>query len=407
MKLTIKRLMILALALVMVLSLCACGGNDRDDDDDDDDDDKGSSFWNGKPTEPTDDGSTYPIVTEPLPTEPPVPTAEEQALLDAYAEIVDFKLNISDYYQEAYEQLTTMDLTVIDKWMGTEYLDPAINWDYNTILAGFTVLENVKLEEHEFTTDHLGNESERYYYVSWEYNEDGLVCNDWNGSFAISYGADLLTRPRFDKNGQRQYVFDDNGRITGIRYGRGSDDDFTVEYLLTYVFDENGNIVEEVLTDTSGNSKHIYHTYNEKNQRVETRDQTLSSYLYIDTYTYDDAGNLIGYEYSHYIAWNNKLFSKDIWEYTYDANGILVSATRRYEQWAEDFWTGNFFMDKHQTDLYTFTCDAEGNILQADVTYGDIFTSDNGTEYTSKQPSNPTSKVVFTYGDYVIYTPAQ
>lgn len=424
MKLTIKKLMILALALVMALSMCACAGNDRDDDDDDDDDRNNRETISDILQQPTEN-ETIPVLPadpEPMPTiitEPAEPTEEELAILNEYAWIQSELRYASDEQVEYYyEWLRDMDRTALDKWAGTEYA-PAeldgnvIEWDYDAMMARFAVLENVLLTQTMKTTDFVGNERKSGYEVEWYYDADGQISRIENEYYAFKMIQDNVSR----LNGDRCYTFDENGVATEIRFGYGyedaGDEIFNTEYLMVRTKDENGNVILETVTDTRGDSYEIHYTYD-----MNSRLATISYGSVVYTYTYDEAGRLIRSECASYKrAYDTDIVDqKDIMEYTYDENGHLVSGQRSQEKWEYtvdkiehgwldyEYFVSDQFASTRATDTYAFTCDAQGNLLHITVTPGDtLYLTGNNAGTVKYKAQYAAMDYEFTYGEYVTY----
>lgn len=420
MKLTIKKLMILALALVMALSMCACAGNDRDDDDDDDDDRNNRETISDILQQPTENETipVFPADPEPMPTiitEPAEPTEEELAILNEYAWIqVNMQYASCDMIADYYEQLRNMDRSIMEKWAGTEYA-PAeldgnvIEWDYDAMMARFAVLENVLLTQTMKTTDFVGNERKSGYEVEWYYDTDGQISRIENEYYAFKMIEDNVS----NLGSERRYTYNEMGTITEIRFGYGEGAGFQTSYLVKRTLDDNGNAVVDTVTDTRGDSYEIHYTYD-----MNSRLATISYGSVVYTYTYDEAGRLIRSECASYkrVYDTDIVDQKDIMEYTYDENGHLVSGQRSQEKWEYtvdkiehgwldyEYFIADQYASTRATDTYAFTCDAQGNLLHITVTPGDtLYLTGNNAGTVKYKAQYAAMDYEFTYGEYVAY----
>ena len=382
MKLTIKNLMILALALVMALSMCACGSNDHDDDDDDDDRKKPSnSVMLPQPEE------VIPAETEPEATEPAVPTEEELEILDQFKQL-SWELtwrSASAELEAAYAQLLAIDKSVIDKWAGTQYAPAEHNnapicWDYDALLAGFVILEDVRLEQTSTKTDFVGNVSNWGSDVLWHYDAQGRVAQVENESSAFQ----MIHSNPSNLSGLRRFTFDENGFATEIRYGYDNYGTFQTNYLVKRTLNEDGQVLLETVTDTSGNSYDICYSYDDQGRLTEIAyDPGFYSYAYY--YTYDAAGRMVHSEFVTYMVKyeTDVVYSKDIMDYTYDENGLLVSGIRSQEDWEfevdwikhgsfdYEYFVSNEYAQTRTQDAYTFACDSQSRVTNIHIIPGD------------------------------------
>jgi hypothetical protein len=358
MKLTIK-ILTMILALAMVFSLCACSSGSSTNDDDDDDDDKLA-----RPTAPVTD-----VTEETEPTEetlPDEPSAEDQAVLDAYCEnLYNFCFASDPVEQDSYyQQLKALDLTVIDKWRNTEF-EPAeyryhkINWDYEAVFNAITVVENVMLNQKTYYTDFIGNVTEDYYFPSWSYNEDGLVVGASNETWAY----EIFPSNPAGLSGKREYTMNDAGQITEIRFSSNG----IANHLVTLTYDENGNKIKETVTDTDGDSFDILYTYDEANRltRIDCDTHYPSTYEYI----YSPDGKLAESKYSQKCG----CLYTETTVYSYDESGNLISGIVTNDTWSNDFFVSEQHVERTRQSQYTFTCDEEGNIVQIDIVKGDEY----------------------------------
>ncbi len=416
MKTNLKKLMLLALALVMAISLCACGEKDRDDDDDDDEKVRGE----GTSTIPALPWPEEEIPNEePDPTEPPAPaepTEEEWNVLQEYVDVANRLNNYPDQQalRECYEILNAMDLQVIDTWKDSEFCSAEywgndVNWNYSAILEGFSVVENVMLKQQESYTDFVGNHWEDYYYSAWEYDADGMIRSTHNEMFAFKIVEDNIS----GRTGQRRYTYDENGRLSQIRFGSGLGENFTTEYLMTLIYDENGNKIQEQVMNTSGNSYEIHYEYDEANRLscIRNDDMTIE-------YTYDSEGKLISSEQTNYITRYNTAIphTKTIMEYTYDENGHLVSGLHKNEQWTYELETIKHgwldyeyiisaeYCEYRQENVYTFTLDTLGNISHVEIIPGNTYgVAEHNMGQLKSEAVYASQEIQITWGNYYIY----
>lgn len=362
------------------------------------------------------------IETEPPqePTEAHGPTDEEQAVLDAYAQIYsglekDYLPQWHDeeadiyyngeaartfWYAKYYSELQSLDLSVIDKWLNTEYLSPEVNWDYEKVLSGFTILEDVPLFQYINTVDRMGNKKQDIYARIYE--ENGLIrCEDYftsGGKFEM-IPSDPMNL--FDAGTEHaEYTYDTDGRPVQVRHLSNSGD---VAYLVDIFYDDAGNKIKETVQCNSGEAD-ICYTYDEQNRLIKlTYQDSINIYdnyhKHEITYTYDDRGNLLRADNTDKYYDRIVAYESDV--YTYDDSGKLVSGIHT----RQDLW--NSVLDTQSEDHYTFRCDDQGRIVYAEVTYGD-------TLYVAGSPNGQAGEVKynaiymtgtydFVYGDYCVY----
>lgn len=389
MKLTMK-ILTLILALAMVFSLCACDSGSSYDDDDEDDD--RAAELATPVTEVTD------------PTEallPDAPTAQEQAVLDAYCEnLYNFWLSSDPVEQDVYyQQLKALDLSAIDRWKNTEF-EPVeyryhkINWDYKAVFEAICVVENVMLHQKANYTDFIGNVTEDYYYPSWSYNADGTVSNAYSEAWAF----ELIVANPAGLSGNREYTYNDAGQLTEVRYGSYRGSTLEVTHLVSLTYDAAGNKVKETITDRNGDSFDVLYTYDEENRlvRIDCNDHYPSTY----EYTYSDDGKLV----------TSKRTAKAGCQYDdtmvlcYDEAGNLVSGVMTHDIWSNDFFASEQHIERTRENQYTFTCDEEGRITQVDIVYGDeVYTSGMFAGDVSSEAPYALKTMTIAYGNYFVF----
>ena len=391
------KILAMILALAMAFSLCACSSGSNFDDDDDDDD---RSAKPAKPNVSVESEATE--ETDPIEeTLPEAPSAEEQAVLDAYCENL-YNLWCSfdaEEKQMYYEQLKALDLSVIDKWAGTEF-EPEeyryhnINWDYEAVFEAITVVENVVLNQKTTYTDFIGNVSEDYCYPEWSYNADGLITKIDNELWVF----EIFTSNPTHLNGVREYTKNDAGQITQTRYGSyNGNGTFSATHLVTLNYDENGNKISEKVTNTYGDTYDILYFYDEENRliRIECGDSNNTVYAY----TYDAEGKLVEYKHST----KNGCLCEDTLVLSYDESGNLVSGVMTYDTWSHSLFGSEAYIDYTREDLYTFTSDENGNVVQIDIVPGNQYYAHGS--YAGKvrfEASHALNTITITYGNFII-----
>lgn len=366
-----KKYIAMILTLVLALCLCACGNNEPTT--------EGKTPSQPKPTT----SSTQPSSTT-APTES-APTAEEQEILKTYKNTVErldtFK-NFSDEVTMCYQILTSLDLTVIDKYLGTEYL-PGVHWDYRTILSRITVLEDVLLEQKKTKIDKLGNETElTASSVTWNYDVNGRVAQIYNALYAFEFVNHSCTNVM----GKREYTCDDSGRVTEIRFLSGS----RVDYLIVLTYDDNGNKIKETVTNRFNTTYEILYTFDANNRLVKMENEDNRQ---VETYEYDANGVLV-----RSVQEDNKFNIKTVKTYQVGADGKILSAVYRmesYETWPEQK------LRNYREDQYRFTYDDQGRMLKVEITYGATYDADGQVE---SEAFAYTTVYDFIYGDVCFYT---
>lgn len=386
-----------------------------------------TSTESSKPTEDDTPAETIPAPTvAPAPTageEPDGPTESEQAVLDTYGQIYtalhrkyvsqwhDEEANIyysgesarTFWYAKYYSELQALDLAVIDKWLGTEYLDSEVNWDYASLLNGFTVLEDVPLFQISTVTDRMGNEETGIY--AWIYADTGVIwCEDY---FTNSRKFEMILTDPMDLfntfSEYAEYTYDSNGRPAQVQH---LDSSGNVVYLVDVFYDDAGNKVKETVQCNSGEADILY-TYDDQNRLIQLSYQdSINIYNnyheYVITYTYDEQGNLLRSDKTN--TYYGRIQGYESIVYTYDDSGKLVSGICTNE----NLW--NDVPNTITQDSYTFVCDEQGRILSMDVAYGDTYYISGSPNGEGGQVASNATRVScsreFVYGDYVCFTPS-
>lgn len=369
-----KKLIMSTLILILVLGLCACGSNT---------------------TEPAPTGqpsANLPIETEPTTTEPiaSAPTEEELAMLEAYADVYGLLDTIDGDFAEYYETLAALDAQVLARWGNTEYApsesfgDP-INWDLNEVMANFTVVEDVLLEQSSFRIDKVGNRSDDYYKVYWKYDKNGVVSSILNEHMAET----LIEEFPENIGGELAIERDETGNISKVVYGSGG----VISDIVTYNYDQYGRLNSTDRTDNYGTEECATFAYDDAGNLIR-----IECDARVYTYTYNENGQLSSSETSYYI--NGNIYSCSVMEFNYDENGILTNAVERIDQYDYSFFTGLNQIESYSTYDHHYTCDELGRITKAEIHYGPTYYAD-GT--IKSETTVAVNTYEFTYGNYYIY----
>ena len=346
-------------------------------------------------------------------------TAGEQAVLDAYAQIYaelqrehfsrwhDEEADIyyngeaarTFWYEKYYRELQSLDLSVIDKYLGTEVLSGDVDWDYAKLLSRFTILEDVPLFQYITSKDRMGNEKSEIY--AWIYADTGLIRYEEymaSGRKFEMIPSDPMNL--FAANTEKaDHIYDADGRPVQRKHYNNSGD---VVYLVDIFYDDAGNKVKETVQCNWGQADIIY-TYDDQNRLTQLSypDQLgTNTQKNVITYTYDDRGNLLRADKT--ITYYGPIVAYESDVYTYDGSGKLASGVHT----RQDLWNGA--MDTQSEDHYTFRCDDQGRILFAEVAFGDtcyVSGSPNGQAGSvAHTASNVTGTFEFVYGDYVCFS---
>lgn len=437
-----KKFIAIALILGMALSLCACGKTERYPelaDMLDAGDYEGAVmhiydlYQNAQTGEGEEGGEAGGSNNEV--TEPARPTEDDWDVLreyyntlyslcsyanDGYISYWDDENDVSYSGSAAlavyYDKLQALDKSVIDKWVDTEYCgtnyfsgynNEGVNWDYESVLANFSKLDNVLLEEIRTTTDNMENVKESYDNPTWKYNEDGSVLQVEDASYAF----ELVESNPWNLYGTQDVTFDDAGKAIKIKYMSGDNTNAIVD--ITY--DASGNKINDHIKTNDGEWD-IQYEYDSQNRlvKIEMPSSWDSSKRYVWNYTYDASGNMVKEEkiYISYSSWAEREFDEEKWikEYTYDANGALVSGTYKYEDWSyeSNYNNGSYTFTQYiyceKLDQYSFTSDDQGRPLTMTVVYGDtVYVHGDNAGEVYDTPDYVSMVVDFVYGDYWFY----
>ena len=297
-----------------------------------------------------------------------------------------------------YKELQSLD--GVDQWLNTEYFsfEDTIPTDRNALLDRFTIVENKLLQANSTTVDNMGNENTSEYY-EWFYTEDGTLeteyinweaaRNLWNGLYSTS--------------GYYRYTYNEAGVITETKITNL--ENTSVSAVIVPVYDANGNLISETITDNNG-SYVFHHTYDANGNRTQT-DYADEWNNYTIFYTYDDQGHLVQTDICRNgsINWNGTehpyITQCKTTVNTYDGNGNLISAVVTD---IENDWTiksGELIVSERskKVDTVSYTYDAENRLAQESWQYGnrDYANGDqNAPEYKSRV-------IDYIYGDYYIF----
>ena len=278
-----KQFFALMLCLAMLLSLTACGNKED------------------SPTAPNTPSNTLSDATSVNTNASPDPetiTSEETFALQKYVSILQILNNyVADGYikvqaivdgeevkysgQEAlnycYKQLE--ELTVVDKWVGTEHTsDTSVNWDRLAVMADFVVIEDVRLSETGITEDSVGNRSAVQQLGTWEYDESGRVSmfqEQSNLKGSADNGNHVFSN-LIDQNpsGLRllcDYTYDENGNLVELSYYRDQ-----VYAKVTPSYDADGNMISATYVLANGTEGSAVYTYDQVGQLVSVTCPQLS-----------------------------------------------------------------------------------------------------------------------------------
>ena len=378
-----KKIVSLLLVLVSLLSLTACGGNSA-------------------PTDTTttpDNSTTAPVVSDnennATETTPSAPTEAEKELLEEYARIATWVSGvcIPMNWAEEYQKLISMDKSVIYRWRDTEYApavyanDP-VNWDIDEVLSKFICFENVQLNYVYTRSDRLGN-TETTTTKEIGYEESGLI--------AMRAGYEPFDTDGYYNSGYRIYTKDDTGRIMEVRYtSHPQYGNVTVEELLTLTYDDNGNKIKETVSNKYGVSEEIDFFYDSNNRLIQIVEDEGDR---IRNFAYDDEGRLVQSEYLFYI--NGCLYTRTTDQYTYDEKGHLKSNTNNFYGYSDGE------VERRSTDVYTYTCDENGNVVKVEIVNGDLYYCSGYKEGEVQKPIYVQESYEIIYGDYYLYTDDQ
>lgn len=423
-----KKLLCSILALVMIMGLCACSQESTPE-------------TNNTNQGTVNNGTTENQTPSSENTEPATPTSKELEVLKEYETLINELYSVKGTHtlfahsakvKDCYNQLVAMDLSVIDKWRGTQYTTADIEWDYKAILSDFVILEDVVLGYKETTSDALGNFSTVEKASNVIYDENGFtlymdipflntdVYAEWglqvplsiiDGQFSF-YEDDPLWFTQSNKDFPQGYFpkhyLNEDGKIEKTEWRHlcreghvnVGDMEDTIQYLVTPSYDDDGRITHATLLSYGSTIPYnITYVYDDNDRLSEicvdaAEDPEWGAWI---IYNYNEDGLVTQVEkYSKaksFVEDQNSLansyvlnFSKCKLELIYDENGHLMEASQKNYGWSN---TDHEWFEP-TTITNTFTCDEDGRILTENVQ------STNG--------QNITREII--YGDYYIFNPA-
>ena len=193
----------------------------------------------------------------------------------------------------------------------------------------------------------------------YTYDAAGQVIGEvLNGAYDLSinitrsYDAEgnLLREVTVDNSGMTtaDYTYDAEGRM--LRIDTVDDAGFTYSYGFEY--DAYGNVVREYYSNSGGSRYDVVMTYDSEGRETMCRTES-DAYIAVETWVYDDSGNLTmkRYETTDKSEWNlGTTWSQA--DYTPDAYGNPLTAVNSYSD-------GTTMVTTHE-----YTYDAEGHILR-------------------------------------------
>ena len=165
-------------------------------------------------------------------------------------------------------------------------------------------------ENYECTYDQNGNLIKEYSVY-----EDG---NTSTTEYTYNENGDLTKMETTDPTGyfySVEYTFDADGRESKVIIT----DEYGI-YIYNKVYDEEGNLIQEIVTDENSNETTIYeHSYDEQGNPLAIMVKEGDSVSLGTECTYNEKGQLIR-EHHNY---SDGFFVT--WEYAYDANGNVIN----------------------------------------------------------------------------------
>jgi hypothetical protein len=408
-----KKLIASILALILVLSLCAC---------DNDDSAQTAEDTNIGTTTQTQGGNDP--TTEP--SEPSEPTAEEWDILETYCQCVCFledpyghgaeaSIYVSETnenlrgikaFQYACKKLMEMDLSVVEKYKDTPYMDELENLgsleitrDYKKVLARISTVEDVLLTQAGTAKDRLDNSFD-IQCGRWEYDKNGNVCNAYQGDTLSKIlhmdALDPVFLLDYADHYTPEYIYGADGRLEKTRmiskYG-------TADYVITPAYDATGMKVKDVEMDNYGGQREIRYTYDNEGRLVNANWAVTEYLSYSITYTYDGNGNVTDVDIWEY-AFRYRRYHAN---YVYDAKGNLVSGVYTWHEYHNE----GEYIDKERVDKYTFTTDERGRVTAVDIVYSDKMRVSGSKPVVFEASPYVSASLVCTYGTYYVYIPAE
>ena len=266
------------------------------------------------------------------------------------------------------------------------------NGDYDAAFEIFSELGDYKNAREEL---------ENFYYVPTKIvviaeNSE----KDEIGDMTVSYNENNLpSRVIVSNNTQNAIIYyscDEKGNIVKIVQTSPAGDKSTYEY----IYDSNNNCIKTVFTDSEGNKSITDSIFDENGRvvrRASTHPNTGDDTIYYNDYIYDEIGNLI-----KQVSSNSKGNSNDSYtDYTYDAKGNLIKKVwnvtddvKEIEEYTYDE-NGNLLKQEKtyisgSKSVYEYKYDEKGNLIEKNVT------DSNG----EKQILELTYKLVYTKIDF-------
>lgn len=423
-----KKLIATTLAIILTFSLCACGQD--------------STPTTGENQTTINNGNTENQTPSSESTEPATPTSEELAVLKEYETLINELYSVKGTHtlfahsvkvKDCYNKLVAMDLSVIDKWRGTQYASANVEWDYNAILSSFVTLKDVMLGYKETTSDALGNFSTTEKSSNVIYDENGLTLymdipflmtdvyaehskqvslSIIDGQFSF-YEDDPLcfadNNERFPQGYFPKHYLNEDGKIEKtewrhlcreghIHVGQMSEE---IIYLVTPTYDDEGKITSATVLSAGSVTPYIITYVYDDNHRlseicVDCEDDPEWGVWFV--YVYNEEGLptwVVKYSKpkKYFADPDFSVFGSknDVYACTlelfYDDNGHLKEATQSNKKW--NYTYKEWITESTMTD--TFTCDENGRILTENV------------QNTSGK--NITREII--YGDYYIFNPSE
>ncbi|MFH0726519.1 MAG: RHS repeat-associated core domain-containing protein [Pseudomonadota bacterium] len=267
------------------------------------------------------------------------------AIIDDQGDRTEFRYSQDSAKNESYNQIIFPNGRVKETWYDDK--GRVIRIDMN----GSTMEENIYENRKRYKSDAYGNRT------IYELNEwDQVVRKTYPDGTIEETAYDPVSKQKIkqiEKNGTVTiYEYDDNGNLIRQVLAKGSSDEViyeftydddnsmltrkiagdedTIESVTTITYDDYGNMASE--TDPEGNT--TYYTYNYMGLLLAQEDPRG----YTWAYTYDDVGNMItqtdplGHTttYSYDAVGNQTLFtdaSGNVYQYTFDHKDRLISQT--------------------------------------------------------------------------------
>lgn len=301
----------------------------------------------------------------------------------------------------AYDRAGNL-LAVAECLNGEEETSYAYEYDENLRLtkttdpiSGTTVREYDAYGNIISVTDAMGGTT-RYNYD--ERNRITSVISALGNQESYTYNAQGLLAEEENARGQKAaYTYDKAGRLTEKKDEAGT---------ITYIYDNNGNVLRVTEEDGEGNKETISRTYDALNRvtsMTDCRGNTVK-------YGYDELGNRISLTYpggeivrcSYYKNGNLKTVTDwegNVTSYEYDGNGRLLKTTRSdgsvetrtYNKAGYLMETLDVTAAGEEISHYTYGYDGRGNITSIEgkdngipgITAGAVMTYDEDNRLVS------------------------